>query len=237
MQRLTGQELLKYCSDNAKVISKVQLARGAGYIREDDKAAFTDFYTARLEALGINPNPSPIVESQPPNHGVYIACLASYNNGILYGKWIDLDHTEEVEDISSAITQILLDSPTSGAEEYACHDWVGVPHFIASEYPDWHTILEYLDTKFAVYDEKPYEAACDYHSQVLSEEDFSSIYYGYYDSESEFCQERADESGLLESQGYIISYVDWEQVWNGEYNCNGWTSIHCGTGCYIFSPF
>lgn len=39
---------------------------------------------------------------------VYIACLASYNNGTLHGAWIDAD--QEPEDIQDAINQILRDS-------------------------------------------------------------------------------------------------------------------------------
>ncbi|MCE3238388.1 MAG: antirestriction protein [Gammaproteobacteria bacterium] len=40
---------------------------------------------------------------------IYVACLASYNNGILHGAWIDA--TQDVELIHSEIKIILEKSP------------------------------------------------------------------------------------------------------------------------------
>lgn len=39
---------------------------------------------------------------------IYVACLASYNNGVLHGRWIDLDDREEVE---AEIAEMLRESP------------------------------------------------------------------------------------------------------------------------------
>ena len=39
---------------------------------------------------------------------IYVACLASYNNGDLYGKWIDAD--QDVEDIRNEIAELLRGS-------------------------------------------------------------------------------------------------------------------------------
>lgn len=41
---------------------------------------------------------------------IYVACLASYNNGVLHGEWIDLEH-ESVDGVQEQIDEILRSSP------------------------------------------------------------------------------------------------------------------------------
>lgn len=43
---------------------------------------------------------------------IYVACLASYNNGILHGGWIDA--CQDADDIRYAIHDILKTSPIEG---------------------------------------------------------------------------------------------------------------------------
>jgi antirestriction protein len=54
---------------------------------------------------------------------IYVACLASYNNGRLHGKWIAADHP--LEDMASEVRAMLAKSPEPGAEEWAIHDYEG----------------------------------------------------------------------------------------------------------------
>ena len=54
---------------------------------------------------------------------IYVACLASYNNGQLHGIWIDLDALAyDDSKVESAVLSMLDDSPIESAEEYAIHD-------------------------------------------------------------------------------------------------------------------
>ncbi len=62
----------------------------------------------------------------------YAACLASYNAGRLYGAWIDLD--TDTETMGEAVQAMLKASPVRGAEEWAVHDYDGVPSSLG-EYP------------------------------------------------------------------------------------------------------
>lgn len=52
---------------------------------------------------------------------IYVACLAAYNNGKLYGTWIDAD--QEPKDIEEAVQEMLKNSSEPGAEEWAIHDY------------------------------------------------------------------------------------------------------------------
>ena len=46
---------------------------------------------------------------------IYVACLASYNAGKLYGRWIDAN--QDADDIQSEVDAMLAASPAPDAEE------------------------------------------------------------------------------------------------------------------------
>jgi len=64
---------------------------------------------------------------------IYVACLASYNAGILHGEWID---ATDADTIREAIQEMLKGSPTAGAEEWAIHDYEGFGSIRLSEWED-----------------------------------------------------------------------------------------------------
>ncbi len=63
---------------------------------------------------------------------IYAACLAAYNNGYLHGRWIDA--TQDPEDIQAEVSAMLRESPVSGAEEWAIHDFEGFEGARLEEY-------------------------------------------------------------------------------------------------------
>ena len=72
---------------------------------------------------------------------IYVACLASYNNAILHGEWIDATQSES--DIMAEIYEMLENSPVDGAEEFALHDFEGFGNADIDEYTSIQTIAEY----------------------------------------------------------------------------------------------
>lgn len=72
---------------------------------------------------------------------IYVACLASYNNAILHGVWIDATQSED--DIMDEIWTMLDSSPESNAEEYAIHDYEGFGNIQIHEYESIYNIVEY----------------------------------------------------------------------------------------------
>lgn len=55
-------------------------------------------------------------------NSIYVACLASYNNGILHGRWIDA--TQGLDYINEEVQAMLKESPIAEeAEEWAIHDY------------------------------------------------------------------------------------------------------------------
>ena len=219
MTKLTGQALLDYCAEHYED-SKTNLVRGAGYIKDNGKTNYIEFYTAKMQALGTFKVPQPILDDEPKEHGAYIECLESDD-----GRWIDLDVVTTVEEIESAIETIL-----HGSVDYTVTNWTGIPSFLTSEKPDWSTIVEYLDTK-ENNDKDAYQAICEDYRQVLTEEEFSDIYRGNYSTEAEFAKNIEKSIG---EDSHLHNYVNWQDLWEGEYKSE-YVSIKHSKGYYIFN--
>lgn len=100
---------------------------------------------------------------------IYAACLASYNNGVLHGRWIDADGG--ADHMRAEIAAMLRESPcpnvqvdcpdcdhlihningcptcngtgtVPSAEEYAIHDYDGFGSIKLGEHPDLDTVAE-----------------------------------------------------------------------------------------------
>jgi antirestriction protein len=52
---------------------------------------------------------------------IYVACLASYNAGILHGAWVDV--SSDVDDMQEQINDMLAASRQEDAEEWDIHDY------------------------------------------------------------------------------------------------------------------
>lgn len=132
---------------------------------------------------------------------IYIACLASYNAGILHGEWIDLDGSE---DITERIEAILGQSSIEDAEEWAVHDH----EFCGSlgEYPGL-AALEALSDAFIRAENEGIEwelfcEFCDHAGHDLDPDTvskFSEAYAGSDNSLVDWCHDFLDETGQLES--------------------------------------
>jgi len=175
--------------------------------------------------------PSAVVD-YCPTEGAYIACLASYNAGILHGQWVDLTGITDIEDIQECIDYIISTSKQPFAEEYACHDWSGIPKFLASEHPNWDDVVKYLDVVAELPDNDAYNYLCDDRNQVLSEDDFWDSYCGHYTSEEDYAQETYEEIYDLKDNP-LLNYVDWERVWK-DMTYDGYSSHYQDGGYHIF---
>ena len=77
---------------------------------------------------------------------IYVACLSSYNEGVLHGCWIDA--TQGYDDIESKIRDMLSKSPCDGiAEEWAIHDYENFCGLEFSEYIGIDEIIKRIVSK------------------------------------------------------------------------------------------
>lgn len=123
---------------------------------------------------------------------VYIACLASYNDGRLFGQWMDVD-----SDLHENIAAMLEASPVRGAEEWAIHDYE-LP-FTIGEYEDIDSLVERVEDleSLSDYERAGYEAYLDYYSTGTVEQ-FRDAYQGAYRTPLEFTESYVDDMGVLD---------------------------------------
>ncbi len=137
---------------------------------------------------------------------IYVACLSAYNNGILYGQWIDA--TQPVEIVREAIAQMLKKSPIPGAEEWAIHG--------SGDFGD--TIKEYesLESVYAKslvieeYGSLGLEALNYFPEVEEAREQLEEHYHGEYDSPCAFATQLFDELYLDSIPEPLQSYIDYE---------------------------
>lgn len=122
----------------------------------------------------------------------WAACLASYNNGILHGEWIDANqHTDHVH---HDIQTMLLDSPIPGAEEHAIHDYEQFGPIRLSEYESPETVAR-LGQGLAEHGEAfgHWAEAVGTSSDQLA--DFDQHYLGHWDSLANYAEHLIDDLG------------------------------------------
>ncbi|HRD70244.1 MAG TPA: antirestriction protein ArdA [Legionella sp.] len=163
---------------------------------------------------------------------IYIACLASYNNSILHGVWIDATQSED--DIMKEIWEMLDNSPEPNAEEYAIHDYEGFGGIKIHEYESISNIVEY--TSFIQeYGELGLALLCNY-----SVDDAQTMlvdhYHGCYDSEVDFARQLFDDCYAHQMPESLICYFDFE-AFARDLFINDYYSVDHEGQTFVFSNY
>jgi antirestriction protein len=144
----------------------------------------------------------------------YVADLAAYNSGQLIGQWVDLDGLD-ADDMKAAVQAVIDASPFPGAEEYAIHDWDGVPTSFG-EWPDWELVAAYVEAATEL-DEADLQAFNIWRDNVPGYNNelqaFRDEYRGCYDSGAEYAEQLADDLGIPFPAGWPFSCIDWDSAW------------------------
>jgi len=139
---------------------------------------------------------------------IYVADLAAYNNGILHGAWIDA--TLDIDDIWSAVQEMLERSPEEGAEEYAIHDYEGFGGYELSEYEGLENVQ-----KIACFLEEHTEIGAELLNHFCgdmrdAEKAIEENYSGCYKSLADYAQELTEETS--EVPEHLAFYIDYEAM-------------------------
>jgi len=163
---------------------------------------------------------------------IYVACLASYNSGILHGKWIELN--QDCDDVKSEIQELLKSSPIKNSEEWAIHDYEGFGSYSVSEYEDLEGLLS-LSEMIQKCGEA-YTVLVDYMGGIdsTSEELFDEVYQGEWNSEVEFTENFADE--IMEIPENIQFYFDYEKF-SRDLFINDYWSFESSNGVHVFRRY
>lgn len=161
-------------------------------------------YTDELNILGDN-------KDRPM---IWVACLASYNHGILFGKWIDA--TQDEDEILDEIKAMLNASPSYGAEEWAIHDYQNFESFKVGEYSNLGEISTVANLiasyeseesgKGAVFTDLIDEYGIDQAQEILD-----NNLLGCFESENDFIYSYVDDTCLLDGCSKTVKeYFDYE---------------------------
>ena len=138
---------------------------------------------------------------------VYVGTYAKYNNGSLYGAWLDLSDYSDKEEFYEACRELHEDEEDA---EYMFQDWENVPEGLIGE--SWIS-ENFFSLRDAVED--------------LSEEDaddlvrdFRDEYQGEYDNEEDFAYEIVEE--CYDLPDFAKTYFDYKQFARDLFMCDYW---------------
>ena len=163
---------------------------------------------------------------------IYVACLSSYNNGILYGAWIQAD--QPIEAIWEEINQMLAKSPMEGAEEFALHDYQG---FYSLRIGEYESIAEVHEKALFVaqYGELGAELAAYYGGNLEEAKDALEEYYqGEYQNRLNCAVYLFDELYLKEIPENLRGYIDY-QGFKRDIFFDDYFALEVKGSCHVFS--
>jgi antirestriction protein len=145
-----------------------------------------------------------------PTHNpqIYVVCLASHNNGIEHGEWLDATDY----DLEEQIQKLLETSPVEGAEEWAIHDYDDMPKLGAN--PDLETVREIAE--MVGKHGEGFLAYTDYFLNGNKEmilADFGKYedrYEGEFETEIKFAYFYAEQ--FMEIPKHLENYIDYEAI-------------------------
>jgi antirestriction protein len=158
---------------------------------------------------------------------IYVACLASYNSGILHGKWIE---ATDADVIREEVDEMLAESSQPDAEEWAIHDFEGFEGMKIEEYDDFDKIAELAElieehgAAYAAY-------ADNVGLEFATASDFEEAYMGEYDSEQAYAEESFDDCNKIPD--HLANYIDYEAV-TRDWFCGDYYSVDSPCGVYVF---
>ena len=140
---------------------------------------------------------------------IYVACLASYNNGCLFGRWIDVGEDEAA--LRSEVAAMLRASPEPAAEEWAFHDFDGFSGIEIREYESFSHVVA-----LAAFAEEHGELGGEVLSYYGGDLDdarkaLDEQYAGAYASLEDFAEEIASEH-FASVHDSMKSYIDYEAI-------------------------
>lgn len=154
---------------------------------------------------------------------IFVGCLASYNEGIIYGEWLDLSDYYDMEELQIKIGDILKSSPCQG-EEYDIQDYEGFGDLLKGDYYPclsrvWsiHETLLEVEKEDIDVDLFLKFVGCNGDSDQIANEDnfllskFQDRYRGTYESLEDYASDLIEQCGDLENvPKYLRNYIDYQ---------------------------
>ena len=139
---------------------------------------------------------------------LYVGTYAKYNDGNLYGMWVDIDSFADYDEFIEFLHRLHADEKDP---EFMAQDYENFPEAWYSESGCWNEewfdrIKEYADAS----NKEAIKAYVDYYgADDFDMDDFDERYEGAYDSEQDFAYWLVDEIGLENIQNRD-AYFDYD---------------------------
>lgn len=149
---------------------------------------------------------------------IYCGTYKKYNEGSLFGKWLDLDEFSDFEELTNAMRELHKDEqdPEFMFQDYECPKMFEEMGLISESYisKDIFEVLEAIEN--CSYDFEVIEAYCDC---VGAYDDIETIiskveeaYNGEYDSDIHFVSNLLEDCGDIPQDLPNYIYIDWERT-------------------------
>lgn len=163
---------------------------------------------------------------------IYVACLAAYNHGYLHGCWIDATLGEE--HIANEVNRMLSESPIPNAEEWAIHDFEGLPENALSEYTGFREVFQLASfiEEFGALG----AAVLDYYEIDEAREAIEDYYHGEWESELDYAIHFFDDVYLHDIPEFANDYIDYDKFASDLF-INDCFSVHVNGSVHVFSNY
>ena len=160
---------------------------------------------------------------------IYVACLASYNAGILHGTWIDV--SGDVDDMQNQINDMLTASRQCDAEEWEIHDYEAP--FSIDEWESLDALARIAD----LYEQHGdvFEAALEINSGDINyAEKMVDSFAGTYDDWEDMAIQYVEDGLFGDIPDNIQGYLDYERL--GRDLSFDYSGTYVGNDLYVFYP-
>lgn len=144
------------------------------------------------------------ITTQP---AVYVGTYGKYNDGSIYGKWIDLTLIKDEDDFLELCREIHQDEQDP---EFMFQDWQSIPDRFISESDLNSEYFEYLET-ISNMSETMAEAYECFINDGHDADKFEDAYMGEFESEQDYAEHLLEETGEInEIPTHLQYYFDYE---------------------------
>jgi antirestriction protein len=161
---------------------------------------------------------------------LYVGTYAKYNAGSLAGQWLQLEDYSSREEFLEACEALHADE---SSPEIMFQDFEGFPRAWYSESSappailwDWLEMDEEEKAAFAIF-------ADNFHGDA-EVDDFRDAYQGTWESEADFCENTAEDCGVIPKDFPSWIVIDWEATWNCNLRFDYWSERDENGNLHIF---